>query len=114
MVLHRIIIQAIVQGARYGGKSLYTTLRFQDRIIDKTYRKAGLYNRGVVKGIQHGLVAGQIIGGTLNLGLPEGIDDGTFQKRPSPGRSNKKRQRVQRYSRRSNKYCRPRNFRRRR
>ncbi len=49
--------------------NLYTVLRYQDRIIDKTYRKAGLYNRGLVKGIQHGLAGGQIIGGSLQLGL---------------------------------------------
>ncbi len=54
------------------GKALryvYTGLRQQDRIIDYTYRKTGLYNRGVVRGIKHGLAGGQIIGGSLKLGL---------------------------------------------
>ncbi len=54
---------------RGAARYTYNTLRMQDRIIDKTYRKAGLYNRGVVRGIQHGLAGGQIIGGTLSLGL---------------------------------------------
>ncbi len=49
----------------------YRALKVQDRIIDKTYRKAGLYNRGLVKGIQHGLISGQVIGGVLGLGFDE-------------------------------------------
>ncbi len=114
MVLQQILSQAIRAGVRYGARSLYNTLRIQDRIIDKTYRKAGLYNRGVVKGIQHGLVGGQIIGGTLSLGLPEGVDSGTFQKRTPSRSSNKKYRRVQRYTGRRYKYCRPNNFKRRR
>ncbi len=54
---------------RYAGRTIYQALKVQDRIIDKTYRKAGLYNRGVVRGIQHGLAGGQIIGGLAQLGL---------------------------------------------
>ena len=60
------IIRGIVsQAARY----TYRGLRLQDKIIDVTYRKSGLYNRGIVRGIKHGLIAGQVIGGTLQLGL---------------------------------------------
>ncbi len=51
------------------GKYVYQGLRQQDRIIDYTYRKSGLYNRGVVRGIKHGLAGGQIAGGVLSLGL---------------------------------------------
>ncbi len=51
------------------GRQLYQALRAQDRIIDYTYRKTGLYNRGVVRGIKHGLGGGAIVGGTLQLGL---------------------------------------------
>ncbi len=51
------------------GKYIYQGLRQQDRIIDYTYRKSGLYNRGVVRGIKHGLAGGQIVGGVLSLGL---------------------------------------------
>ncbi len=54
---------------RSQSQNVYQVLKIQDRIIDKTYRKAGLYNRGLVKGIQHGLISGQIIGGFLQLGL---------------------------------------------
>ncbi len=50
-------------------RNLYQVLRAQDRILDYTYRKTGLYNRGVVRGLKHGLAGGQIIGGTLKLGL---------------------------------------------
>ncbi len=54
---------------RGAARYTYQTLRMQDRIIDKTYRKAGLYNREIVTGIKHGLAGGQIIGGALSLGL---------------------------------------------
>ncbi len=65
-----MVIGAILRPAAvYLARTIYQALRVQDKIIDKTYRKAGLYNRGVVKGIQHGLAGGQIIGGTLQLGL---------------------------------------------
>ncbi len=60
-------------GLRSASRYTYNTLRIQDRIIDKTYRKAGLYNRGLVTGIKHGLIGGQIVGGVLNLGL-EGLE----------------------------------------
>ncbi len=74
-------------GIRTVGKYVYQGLRQQDRIIDYTYRRTGLYNRGVVRGIKHGLAGGQIIGGTASLGLnaPDtpGNDVGIpFQKRP--------------------------------
>jgi len=59
----------IRQGLRSAGKYVYQGLRYQERIIDGTYRKTGLYNRGVVRGIKHGLAGGQIIGGGLSLGL---------------------------------------------
>jgi len=115
MPIHqRIIGQILTRGGKYVAKSVYSTLRIQDRIIDKTYRKTGLYNRGVVRGIQHGLVSGQIVGGTLNLGLPSDIENG-FQKgqRNKTGSKYKKRFRVQRYYGRGNKYCRPKYSRRR-
>jgi len=51
------------------GKYVYQGLRQQDRIVDYTYRKTGLYNRGVVRGIKHGLAGGQIAGGVASLGL---------------------------------------------
>ena len=51
------------------GRYVYTGLRQQDKIVDWAYKSTGLYNRGVVQGIKHGLIAGQIIGGTLQLGL---------------------------------------------
>ncbi len=60
-----IIREVLRQGARY----VYSGLKIQDKLITASYRKAGLYNRGVDRGIRHGLIAGQVIGGTLNLGL---------------------------------------------
>ncbi len=54
---------------RQVGKYIYQGLRQQERVIDYTYRKTGLYNRGVVRGIKHGLAGGQIVGGGLSLGL---------------------------------------------
>ncbi len=51
------------------GRYVYQGLRQQEKIIDYTYRKTGLYNRGVVRGIKHGLAGGQVIGGGLSLGL---------------------------------------------
>ncbi len=72
---------------RKGLGYVYHGLRQQDRIIDYTYRKTGLYNRGIVRGIKHGLADGQIVGGIATLGLnaPDtpGNDVGIpFQKRP--------------------------------
>ncbi len=75
-----ILGQIIRQGARY----VYRGLRAQDRIIDYTYRRTGLYNRGVVQGIKHGLIGGQIVGGTLNLGLLGDIENGLPQKPKFP------------------------------
>jgi len=101
-------------------RNIYQTLRAQEKIIDYTYRKTGLYNRGIVRGIKHGLVAGQVAGGILKLGLaPDtpGNDAPVFQKtrqqskayksyqtryrqsRRCPPRSNKRRD-----TRRSNRY----------
>ncbi len=69
MVLHPIISTIIRTGIRKGARYIYTGLRTQDKIIDYTYRRTGLYNRGAVRGIKHGLIAGQVIGGGLQLGL---------------------------------------------
>ncbi len=65
MVIHGRIASFAFRQAR----QLYQVVKYQDKIIDRTYRKAGLYNRGVVKGIQHGLAGGQIVGGIAQLGL---------------------------------------------
>ncbi len=77
-----ILGQALRQGARY----VYRGLRAQDRIIDYTYRRTGLYNRGVVRGVKHGLAGGQIVGGLASLGLNGGttpdIEDGFQESRP--------------------------------
>jgi len=122
MVYGRIAQIAATFARRYSGPAArytYNILKVQDRIIDKTYRKAGLYNRGTVKGIQHGLIGGQIIGGLLSLGLP-GVDDAPFQP-SSPNQKYQKRSRYKRYSSRYNKYgsrqrnqrsrrCRPRRY----
>ncbi len=64
-----VLIPLAREAIRQVGKYVYQTLRAQDRIIDYTYRKTGLYNRGVVRGIKHGLGGGAIVGGTLQLGL---------------------------------------------
>ncbi len=81
MVLGAVVRPFVKQAAQY----VYRGLRQQDRIIDYTYRKTGLYNRGVVRGIKHGLIAGQIVGGGLELGLnaPDtpGNDGSIFQPR---------------------------------
>ncbi len=84
MVLGGIIGTVVRTFVRTQSRNLYQVLRAQDRIIDKTYRKSGLYNRGIVTGIKHGLAGGQIIGGTLKLGLaPDtpGNDATVFQKK---------------------------------
>ncbi len=80
-----IIGPAIRQGVRTIGRYVYQGLRQQDKIIDVAYRRTGLYNRGVVRGIKHGLAGGQIIGGTLSLGLNEDFSDpkgNAIQKKP--------------------------------
>ncbi len=111
-----MVIGAFIRPAiRYGARAIYQALKVQDRIIDKTYRKAGLYNRGVVRGIQHGLAGGQIVGGLLSLGL----DDSTFQpgnnapiqprNGPSARTPNKTRNRFStRYGSRNTTRCYPR------
>ncbi len=104
-----MVIGAIVRPfIRQIGKYIYQGLRQQDRIIDYTYRKSGLYNRGVVKGIQHGLAGGQIVGGIAQLGLNSGTDVGndavpTKIQRQRPETS-KPYQARRGYSRRT--YCR--------
>ncbi len=91
--------------ARTQSRNIYNVLKIQDRIIDKTYRKAGLYNRGIVQGIKHGLIAGQVIGGTLNLGL-QGVDDDGFSSptKPTANKQYKKYQRNFQYNRSYDKY----------
>ncbi len=84
---------------RGAARYTYSTLRIQDKIIDKTYRKAGLYNRGLVKGIQHGLISGQIIGGTLNLGLDKsngnnGVPSQDKRTKPTSNKPYKTRRRF--------------------
>ncbi len=78
-----IVGPIIRQGLKTAGRYIYSGLRQQERIIDYTYRRTGLYNRGVVRGIKHGLAGGQIIGGGLSLGLnapdsPGRESDGIF------------------------------------
>ncbi len=99
-----ILGHALRQGARY----VYRGLRAQDRIIDYTYRRTGLYNRGAVRGIKHGLAGGQIVGGTLNLGLQGLEPDGIPEKRNrfKTYRQQKTRSRYSNYRRRNDKYCR--------
>ncbi len=80
-----VIGPIIGQGLKTLGRYVYQGLRQQERIIDYTYRRTGLYNRGVVRGIKHGLAGGQIVGGGLSLGLnaPDspGNDGIPFQKK---------------------------------
>ncbi len=101
-ILAPIISQAFRHGARY----IYRGLRAQDRLIDYTYRRTGLYNRGVVRGIKHGLIAGQVIGGTLNLGLPGDIENGLPEKPkfPTSRKFRKTRSRYKYDYRSRNKY----------
>ncbi len=85
-------------GLRSLGKYIYTGLRYQDKLVDVTYRKTGLYNRGVVRGIKHGLAGGQIIGGGLSLGLNADESPGNsgkipYQKQPTSYKQNKARSR---------------------
>ncbi len=86
------------------GRYIYTGLRQQERLIDYTYRKTGLYNRGVVRGIKHGLAGGQIVGGGLSLGLnaPDSPgNDGSlpFSPRTKTYKQNQTRRgRTRRYS----------------
>ncbi len=110
----QIVRPIIGKAARH----IYTTLRQQDRLIDYTYRKTGLYNRGVVRGIKHGLIAGQIAGGTLQLGLnaPDspGNDASVPFNGPSARTPYKTRNRRTGSSRKSNaSICYPRRYKRR-
>ncbi len=94
----------IRSGLRQVGRYVYQGLRQQEKIIDYTYRKTGLYNRGIVRGIKHGLAGGQIIGGGLSLGLnaPDTPGNGgsiPFQK------SSKTRKPYQTRYRRTSRYC---------
>ncbi len=88
-------------GIRSVGKYVYQGLRQQDRIIDYTYRKTGLYNRGVVRGVKHGLAGGQIVGGVASLGLSAEDSPGNsgqiFKKtRPKADKSYQARRRFAR------------------
>ncbi len=84
-------------GLRSAGRYIYQGLRVQDKIIDLTYRRTGLYNRGVVRGIKHGLAGGAVVGGTLSLGLPE-IEDDASPRNASRNKQYKKYFRNKRYS----------------
>ncbi len=103
----------IREGLKQGLRYVYSGLKVQDKLIDATYRKTGLYNRGVVEGIKHGLIAGQVAGGVASLGLnaPDGIgnNDGIpFQKtrfRPKASKPYKTRYRQ------TTRYCPRRRFR---
>ncbi len=86
-----------------GGRYIYKGLRYQERIIDATYRHTGLYNRGVVRGLKHGLAGGQIIGGGLSLGLNAPDSPGNDGIQTSPGKRttpSKSYQTRRRFSRR--------------
>ncbi len=109
----------IGQGLKTAGRYIYQGLRQQERIIDYTYRKTGLYNRGVVRGIKHGLAGGQISGGSLSLGLNTDEDEiesnGISQPHKLPSSRKYSETRRRRTKRRNYCYSRPRttNFRRR-
>ncbi len=102
-----IIREALRQGVKY----VYQGLRLQDKLIDVSYRKAGLYNRGVVTGVKHGLIAGQVIGGGLQLGLNADDSPGnghgiqTPRSRPKARTQNKTRGRFSRSYRSRNRIC---------
>ncbi len=101
----------IRQGIRSAAKYVYQGLRQQERVIDYTYRKTGLYNRGVVRGIKHGLAGGQIIGGSLSLGLSSDnqLNDyaSPLRKQPKTYKSNKARYRP---TVRRSRSCKPRYY----
>ncbi len=89
MVLHAVISVIVRSGIRKGARYIYEGLRTQDKLVDATYRKTGLYNRGVVRGIKHGLAGGQIVGGILKLGLAPDTPGNGFQtqiRKQSPSR----------------------------
>ncbi len=94
---------------RKGLGYIYTGLRQQDKLVDYTYRKTGLYNRGVVRGIKHGLAGGQIVGGIASLGLNAPDTPGNDGSVYSPRQRNvpKTRSSYQtRYGRTRRPYCR--------
>ncbi len=100
-IIAPLIRETLRQGARY----IYSGLRTQDKIIDFTYKKTGLYNRGIVRGIKHGLIAGQVVGGIAQLGLnaseSPGNNDGILpqkrvQKRSTSRNAHKARSRCPR------------------
>ncbi len=108
------IIAPIIQTAvRTFGRYVYQGLRVQDKLVDATYRQTGLYNRGVVRGIKHGLAGGQIIGGTAQLGLytsGQDTDYGIPQRKNGYSQTNKQFQtynRRKRYYGRNKRKCRP-------
>ncbi len=111
-----IIREVLRQSAKY----VYQGLKIQDRLIEGSYRKAGLYNRGVVQGVKHGLIASQVAGGVLGLGLNTGDDigndNGTFQKRrrssPRSQYQTRGRRSVRPYCRNTGKYYRNKQYRR--
>ncbi len=106
-----IISQLIRPAIRYIGKSIYQTLRAQDRIIDYTYRRTGLYNRGVVRGIKHGLAGGAVVGGILQLGLSAPDTPGNNGQTYSPKPRFTSRKSYQTRNRQTRRpYCRNRNF----
>ncbi len=52
---------------RQAAKSLFQAVKSQDRIIDLTYRKAGIYNRDLRAGIKHELTLGAAIGSLISI-----------------------------------------------
>ncbi len=85
------------------GRYVYQGLRMQDKIIEATYRHTGLYNRGVVQGIKHGLAGGQIIGGTAQLGLYTSGQDTDYGV-PQKKNGTKSYKQLQTYNRRQRGY----------
>ncbi len=109
MVVGIILKTAATLVARYGtpaGAYVYKTLRAQDHLIRQSYRKSGLYNRGVVEGVVHGNIAGQVIGGIFNLGLPYPDDNGVSPEYgQKANKQYKTRSRQFRNNRSKYKYC---------
>ncbi len=97
MPIGRFVVEGLKRGLPYAERYIRNSLWAQERIIDTTYRKTGLYNRGIVTGIKHGLVGGQIIGGALKLGLaPDSPGNGSFlqpRNGHAPSPSNQARRR---------------------
>ncbi len=109
MVISTLIGPIVRRFIGQQARNIHQTLRGQERLIDYTYKKTGLYNRGVVRGIKHGLVAGQIIGGGLQLGLsaPEtpGNDAVPFEKQRKPSQTGSTYKTRRRFAvRRSRRY----------